>query len=82
MPNEDSEPRTFVEMVLALLENRFPWLSSDREDVSGADTIDELSQLHEQLIQKRDQAHQALSIPIKPEASPSRCCFPPDEIHD
>jgi hypothetical protein len=48
------QPQTFVEMVLALLEDRFPWLASAEEDqISGADTIDELSYLHQTLIQRR-----------------------------
>lgn len=60
MPMESDEPRTFVEMVLVLLESRFPWLGTD-EDLSGADTIEELSQLHEDLIQKRDAAQHSLA---------------------
>jgi hypothetical protein len=41
-------------MVLILLEDRFPWLSSaEEEQVSGADTIDELSKLYQTLILKR-----------------------------
>jgi hypothetical protein len=48
------QPQTLVEMVLALLEDRFPWLAStEEEQVSGADTIDELSNLHQSLIQRR-----------------------------
>jgi len=43
-----AQPQTFVEMVLALLEDRFPWLGTD-EPASGADTVDELSDLHETL---------------------------------
>jgi hypothetical protein len=47
------QPQTLVEMVLALLEDRFPWLAStEEEQVSGADTIDELSNLHQSLIQR------------------------------
>lgn len=54
MTQEQPSPQTFVEMVLALLEDRFPWLaSSEEEQVSGADTIDELSNLHQTLIQRR-----------------------------
>jgi hypothetical protein len=49
MANTDSQPQTFVEMVLALLEDRFPWLGTDR-DVSGADTVDQLSDLHRTLL--------------------------------
>jgi hypothetical protein len=48
------QPQTLVEMVLALLEDRFPWLASpEEEQVSGADTIDELSNLPQSLIQRR-----------------------------
>ena len=32
MPREHGEPQTFVEMVLVLLEDRFPWLKKDEED--------------------------------------------------
>jgi len=55
MSNEKPDTQTLVEMVLALLENRFPWLGSENEEVSGADTVDELSRLHQDLINKRDQ---------------------------
>ena len=56
MPNESDAPITLVEMVLALLEDRFPWLGDEHQEVSGADTIQELTLLHEDLIAKRDQA--------------------------
>jgi hypothetical protein len=55
MPNEERDPQTFVEMVLTLLEDRFPWLGSE-EEVSGADTVQELSQLHRDLVK---QCHQS-----------------------
>jgi hypothetical protein len=29
MENNRAQPQTFVEMVLALLENRYPWLGED-----------------------------------------------------
>ena len=45
MANTDSQPQTFVEMVLVLLEDRFPWLGTNR-DASGAATVDELNDLH------------------------------------
>ena len=41
-------PQTFVEMVLALLEDRFPWLGAD-ESASGTETVDQLSELHQAL---------------------------------
>ena len=55
MPEDTHEPQTFVEMVLAFLELHFPWLGSNAdEQVSGADTVQELSELHENLIEQRD----------------------------
>ena len=48
MANTDSEPQTFVETVLTLLEDRFPWLGTDR-DASGSETVDELNELHRTL---------------------------------
>ena len=51
MKIEDRSPQSFVEKVLALLEERFPWLSQEDDDpVSGADTVDELADLHRTLI--------------------------------
>jgi hypothetical protein len=50
----DSRSQTFVEWVLALLEERFPWLGKeDDEQVSGADTVDELTDLHRSLTEER-----------------------------
>jgi hypothetical protein len=48
MANTDSQPQTFVEMVLVLLEDRFPWLGTDR-DASSSETVDELNELHRTL---------------------------------
>ena len=42
MDNNEAQPQTFAEMVLALLEDRFPWLGKD-EPASGAETVDQLS---------------------------------------
>ena len=54
MIDKDSRSRTFVENVLALLEERFPWLDKENdEQVSGADTVDELADLHRSLIEGR-----------------------------
>jgi hypothetical protein len=54
MTIEDSEPQAFAEKVLALLEEKFPWLSKeDHEQVSGADTVDELSDLYRSLTEER-----------------------------
>lgn len=60
MDNNETQPQTFVEMVLALLEDRFPWLGKD-EPASGADTVDQLSDLHETLQKAR-----ATAQPKKP----------------
>jgi hypothetical protein len=44
---ENRPPRTFVEWVLHLLEERFPLLGTEEEmQVSGADTIDQLTDLY------------------------------------
>ncbi len=59
MPNLNGDPRTFVEMVLTLLENRFPWLGSENEEASGADTVEELANLYEELIEKRNYRRQS-----------------------
>ena len=48
MEHIEAQPQTFVEMVLALLEDRFPWLGTD-ESAEGAETVDQLSDLHETL---------------------------------
>jgi hypothetical protein len=57
MPRSESHPQAFLETVLALLEERFPWLGkSEDEDVSGADTIEELSDLHENLAEQLAQS--------------------------
>jgi len=56
MEPEQENRHTFVEIVLALLEERFPWLGSNEEEpVSGADAVDELTDLHRSLIKERDQ---------------------------
>jgi len=47
---ENRPPRTFVELVLQLLEERFPWLGKTTdEQISGADTVDQLTDLHREL---------------------------------
>lgn len=58
MGPEEERPQTFVEWVLALLEERFPWLGSERDEpVGGGETIDQISELHRSLIQERRRAH-------------------------
>ena len=52
MANTDSQSQTFVEMVLALLEDRFPWLGTDQA-VSGSETVDQLNDLHSTLRRAR-----------------------------
>ena len=57
MGAENERSHAFVEWVLALLEERFPWLGSGRDEpVGGADTIDELAGLYRSLIEQRDKA--------------------------
>ena len=57
MGAEDERPQTFVEWVLALLDERFPWLGSGQDEpVGGADTVDELADLYKSLIEQRDKA--------------------------
>ena len=57
MGAENEHPPTFIESVLALLEERFPWLGSGQDEpVGGADTVDELADLYQSLIEQRDKA--------------------------
>ena len=57
MGAEEDRPQTLVEWVLALLEERFPWLGSEQDEpVGGADTVDELADLYKSLIEQRDKA--------------------------
>ena len=57
MGSEQERPQTFVEAVLALLEERFLWLGSGHDEpVSGAAAVDELGDLYRSLIRKRDKA--------------------------
>jgi len=51
MSNKDRRSQMFVERTLALLEKRFPWLGKNNDEpVSGANTVDELADLHRILI--------------------------------
>ena len=55
MSNKDRRSQAFVEWVLALLEERFPWLGKNNDEpVSGANTVDELADLHRILIDQRN----------------------------
>ena len=57
MGAEEERPQTLVDWVLALLEERFPWLSSGQDEpVGGADTVDELANLYKSLIEQREKA--------------------------
>ena len=57
MGAKNERSQTFVKWVLALLEERFPWLSSGQDEpVGGADTVDELADLYKSLIEQRDKA--------------------------
>jgi hypothetical protein len=57
MGAEEDRPQTLVEWVLALLEERFPWLASGQDEpVGGADTVDELADLYKSLVEQRDKA--------------------------
>ena len=54
MEAEEERSQTFVETVLALLEERFPWLgSAGDEPVGGAETVDELTDLYKSLMEQR-----------------------------
>ena len=54
MTISDSQSQAFVEEVPASLEKKFPWLGNNGdEQVSGADTVDELTDLHRSLIEER-----------------------------
>ena len=54
MTKDNRPPRTFVEWMLQLLEERFPWLGKTAdEQISGADTVDQLTDLHLELKSRR-----------------------------
>jgi hypothetical protein len=44
--------QTLSEMFLVLLEDRFPWLGTD-DPADGADTVEQLSELHQSLLERR-----------------------------
>jgi hypothetical protein len=57
MGSENEHSQIFIEWVLALLEERFPWLGSGQDEpVGGADTVDELADMYKSLIEQRDKA--------------------------
>ena len=50
MTKENRPPLTIVERVLQLLEERFPWLGKEEDaQISGADTVDQLTDLYREL---------------------------------
>jgi hypothetical protein len=61
--DNDRGPVTFVDMVLVLLEDQFPWLATESQDaVSGADTVDQLIKLRALLLRQptvRGRSHSA-----------------------
>lgn len=58
MEPEEAGRQTFVEFVLALLEERFPWLGSRQDEpVSGADAVDELTDLYRSLTEQRGRSN-------------------------
>jgi hypothetical protein len=58
MTSENGPSQTFVEKVLVLLEEKFPWLGKENNDpVGGADTINELADLHRSLIEQHTADH-------------------------
>jgi hypothetical protein len=58
MTIENGPSQTFVEKVLVLLEEKFPWLGKENNDpVGGADTINELADLHRSLIEQHTADH-------------------------
>ncbi|MGB6132837.1 MAG: hypothetical protein WBD93_16055 [Acidobacteriaceae bacterium] len=55
MGAEEERSETFVERVLALLEERFPWLGSARDEpVGGAETVDDLTDLYKSLMEQHE----------------------------
>ena len=54
MTQENRPPLTIVERVLQLLEERFPWLGKEEDaQISGADTVDQLTDLYRELKRRR-----------------------------
>jgi hypothetical protein len=53
MTGQDRRSHSFVNKALVLLEERFPWLSKEDEQVSGADTVDQLTDLYRSLVEER-----------------------------
>jgi hypothetical protein len=70
MGAENERSQTFFEWILALLEERFPWLGSGQDEpVGGAETVDELAVLYKSLIQQREEARRENGDPRAKAAS-------------
>lgn len=55
MEAKEESRQTFVAMVLAILEDRFPWLGSRQDKPArGADPVDELNDLSQSLVHECD----------------------------
>ena len=51
MADSDRHQQTFIDDVLLLLEEKFPWLGKENDEpVSGADTVDGLADMHRCLV--------------------------------
>jgi hypothetical protein len=77
--DNDSGPVTFVDMVLVLLEDQFPWLTTESKDaVSGADTVDQLIKLHASLLRQPTTRGKVLAFCVRDADRDSRhdpeCC--------
>jgi hypothetical protein len=58
MADRDRRQQSFVDNVLMLLEEKFPWLGKENDEpVSGADTVDELATMHRTLVDQRNANH-------------------------
>ena len=58
MKDRDRHQQTFVDNVLMLLEEKFPWLGKENDDpVSGADTVDELADVYRSLVNQSTADH-------------------------
>ncbi len=54
MSPKNRPTQTFVDWVLQLLEERFSWLGKVEDaQISGADTVDQLTDLHRELKRRR-----------------------------
>jgi hypothetical protein len=69
MTNQNRRSQSFVKKALSLLEERFPWLGKeDDEQISGADTVDQLTDLHRSLIEERAAGRSKRTAQVSPPA--------------